>query len=451
MVAFQTFAGLVLFLAQSAPVHSLKLDNQDDIVKASESLASSLIKFYHGNESGHIPGLLPEVATNSDKGNGYYWFQSGAFMSSYIDYWQLTGDDTYNDLVSQGIQWQVGQNDDFMPTNQTKDIGNDDQSIWALGALTAAEYGFPAPSKTQPKWLDLAIAVWEEQRLRWDTEVKDEVCDGGLRWQIWTFNNGYDYKSTFANTLFFNLGARLAKFTANETFAEYAGKTWDWLEAREFINNETWAVYDGAAPSSNCTKINRIQFSAPSASLAMGAAFMYNYTDGSKEWKDRTESLTASTLKFFFPKNKGFSEIACANGGKCPKDLVTYKAFTHRWLAVTSQVAPFTADSILPAIRRSAEESKTESKGDDALEQTLGSFAAVSNLLIADTAVPGTRNETTGDKANKTEDGPTSSSSSVPSSSSTDESAGENSAFRLAGPDSFMSISFLVLAFLWIL
>lgn len=190
MVAFRNI-GLGLFLAQS--VQSMDLDSEDGIIKASKALASDLIKFYKGNESGHIPGLLPEREMGTD---GYYWYQSGAFMGAYVDYWQLTGDETYNDLVAEGIQWQRGQENDFIPTNQSREVGNDDQSTWALAALTAAEYGFPTPSGNSSEWLDLAITVWQEQRSRWDTEVEDDVCDGGLRWQMFPFNTGFDYKSS---------------------------------------------------------------------------------------------------------------------------------------------------------------------------------------------------------------------------------------------------------------
>jgi mannan endo-1,6-alpha-mannosidase len=193
MVAFRNI-GLGLSLAKAA--QSMDLDSKDGIVKASKALASDLIKFYKGNESGHIPGLLPEKETETD---GYYWYQSGAFMGAYVDYWQLTGDDTYNDLVAEGIQWQRGQENDFMPANQSRQAGNDDQSTWALSALTAAEYGFPTPSGNDSEWLDLATAVWQEQRSRWDTEVEDDVCDGGLRWQIFPFNAGFDYKSSMSD------------------------------------------------------------------------------------------------------------------------------------------------------------------------------------------------------------------------------------------------------------
>ncbi|KAF5680046.1 DFG5-like protein [Fusarium heterosporum] len=439
MVTLRNVVGLGL-LAQS--VYSMNLDSKDGIEKASKALASDLIKFYKGNESGQIPGLLPETKMGTD---GYYWYESGAFMGAYVDYWQLTGDDTYNDLVSKGIQWQGGKDNDFMPANQSASEGNDDQSVWALSALTAAEYGFPAADKG-PEWIDLATAVWEEQRSRWDAEVKEDVCDGGLRWQIFPFNNGYGYKHTLSNALFFNIGARLARMTGNDTYADYASKTWEWLEASELINNKTWAVYDGGQAAQNCTEINKIQLSAGSASLAMGAAFMYNFTDGSNEWRKRTEDITSTTLKFFF-KDGEFKEISCSKG-TCPRDIVTQKALVHRWLAVTTQVAPFTANSVLPVLLTSAKGLKAEGNGKDALEQTLANFAVISNLLIADSSAPGTGNSTNGKKTDETKDSPSSTTSSGTSASATE--AADNSAPKGTGSGSFLALCVIVLAFQWV-
>ena len=96
-----------------------------------------------------------------------------------------TGDTTYNAETSQAISFQAGSNGDFMPANQTKDEGNDDQVFWAFAAMTAAELGFPAP-ESGPSWLSMAQAVFNEQTTRWDTST----CGGGLRWQIFTWNNG---------------------------------------------------------------------------------------------------------------------------------------------------------------------------------------------------------------------------------------------------------------------
>lgn len=193
MFAFKNIAGLALLLAQSVTVQSMDLDSRKGILEASKGLAGDLIEFYNGNKSGNTPGLLENT---NGLGDGYYWYQSGVFMSAFVDYWQLTGDDTYNDLVSEGIQWQIGRDKDFMPANQTAQEGNDDQAIWAMAAMSAAEYGFPAPSDKKAQWYDLAKNAWDTQRKRWDAEDDSEVCHGGLRWQIMPTNTGFTYKSS---------------------------------------------------------------------------------------------------------------------------------------------------------------------------------------------------------------------------------------------------------------
>lgn len=44
-----------------------------------------------------------------------------------LDYWHYTNDSTYNDIIEQGMLFQTGENWDFMPSNQTNGMGNDDQ------------------------------------------------------------------------------------------------------------------------------------------------------------------------------------------------------------------------------------------------------------------------------------------------------------------------------------
>ena len=73
-----------------------------------------------------------------------------------------------------------------MPPNQSKTLGNDDQAFWGIAAMSAAEVGFPNPPPDQPQWLALAQAVFNTQVVRWDMQA----CDGGLKWQIFTFNAG---------------------------------------------------------------------------------------------------------------------------------------------------------------------------------------------------------------------------------------------------------------------
>lgn len=80
-----------------------------------------------------------------------------------------------------------------------------------------------------------------------------------------------------SNVCFFNLGARLARYTGNETYSKQAVEAWDWLTAVGFVDDETWAVYDGAHVDFNCTDINKAQFSYSAALLTQGVAYMYNY------------------------------------------------------------------------------------------------------------------------------------------------------------------------------
>ena len=73
------------------------------------------------------------------------------------------------------------------------------------------------------------------------------------------------------------MGARLARYTDNETYAEHASNTWDWIYGVKYINHDDWRVYDGGTVEHNCTDLHRATFSYNFAVLLQGAAFMYNY------------------------------------------------------------------------------------------------------------------------------------------------------------------------------
>lgn len=189
-----------------------------------------------------------------------------------IDYWHYTGDTTYNDVVSQALLFQVGPNDDYMPPNQTFDMGNDDQAFWAISALSAAEANFPNPPADQPQWLALAQAVFNEQVSRWDTQW----CNGGIRWQVYP-SSGYNEKNTISNGCLFQIAARLARYTGDDMYAQWAVKIWNWLYDVGLIDDD-YNVYDNAdADPLNCSQIDRNQWTYNAGTLIMGASTMYNY------------------------------------------------------------------------------------------------------------------------------------------------------------------------------
>jgi len=147
------------------------------------------MQYYKGNLSGQTPGILPGPPPAGD----YYWWEGGAMWGTLIDYWKMTGDESYNEVITQAMLWQVGPGKDYMPPNVTASLGNDDQGFWGMSAMLAAENKFPNPPDDKPQWLALAQAVFNTQA---NPDRHDDTCNGGLRWQIPFSNNGYDYKNS---------------------------------------------------------------------------------------------------------------------------------------------------------------------------------------------------------------------------------------------------------------
>jgi mannan endo-1,6-alpha-mannosidase len=222
-----------------------------------------MMKYYTGNHTGDNLGNLPDP---------YYWWEAGAMFGTMVEYWYYTGDTSYNSVVQDALLSQVGDEDNYMPANQTKTEGNDDQGFWGMAAMSAAEMKFDDPPAGEPGWVALAQAVFNTMALRWDTST----CSGGLRWQIFTFNTGYDYKNSVANGCFFNIGARLARYTGNETYGDWADKTWDWME-KTGLMSANYEVFDGTSDTDNCSSIDHLQFSYNQGLFLFGAAMMYNH------------------------------------------------------------------------------------------------------------------------------------------------------------------------------
>jgi mannan endo-1,6-alpha-mannosidase len=220
-------------------------------------------KWYTGDRPGDVPGNLPDP---------YYWWECGAMFNALIDYWYYTGDDQYNAITTQAMQHQIGDYTAFMPQNQSKSLGNDDQAFWGMAAMSAAENKLPdLPEDQGPSWLTLAQATFNTQAPRWNTEK----CGGGLKWQIFSLNNGFTYRNTISNGCFFNLAGRLYKYTRNQTYADWAEKTWNWERAIGLMSDD-FHFFDGTDDRNNCSDLNRIQWTYNAGVHMAGAAAMWN-------------------------------------------------------------------------------------------------------------------------------------------------------------------------------
>lgn len=245
----------------------LDVKSQDSIKSAARSLAGGIIAAYNdslASEDGGIPGLF-------DGKNDIYFWESGTLWNALLGYSYLTGDSQYDATISEALQFQLGDYDAFMPPNQTKTLGNDDQSCWALSAMTAAEIGLPKPKDAE--WVDYARNVWQIQSERLGSG--EDKCAGGLRWQIYTFNAGYNYMNAWSNGNFFLLSSRLAKFTGNATYSQYADKIFKWSQTVGLVDKD-FSVYDGTDSVANCSEVSKLRWTATHGLYTEGAALMYN-------------------------------------------------------------------------------------------------------------------------------------------------------------------------------
>lgn len=167
---------------------------------------------------------------------------------------------------------QASGSEDFMPLNQTTTEGNDDQGFWGMTAMRAAETKFQDPPSTEPGWLALAQGVFNTQAERWD----NQTCNGGLRWQIFTWNKGYNYKNSISNGCFFNLAARLALYTGNSTYSDWAVKAFDWVYNVGLISPD-FQVFDGTQNTDNCTAKDGTRWTYNAGVYLLGSAAMYNH------------------------------------------------------------------------------------------------------------------------------------------------------------------------------
>lgn len=158
--------------------------------------------------------------------------------------------------------------------------------------MTAAELNFQNPPPDGPQWLALAQAVFNEYVTRVEQEYA--YCGGGLRWQVYLFDTGWNYKNSISSGCFFNLGARLARYTSNSIYSDWAEKIWDWvidvglMELQTYSNASSnfsvngqgargYVIWDGTTLQSNCTAINGIPYTYNAGVWLLGTATMYNY------------------------------------------------------------------------------------------------------------------------------------------------------------------------------
>lgn len=296
-------------------------------------VVKGLMDYYEGKSYGGVVGMFYSP---------YYWWEAGVAWNSMLSYWYYTGNTTYNSIIMEALLAQTGEDWDYMPTNQTTTEGNDDQAFWGVTVMAAAEYNFTNPGADQPQWLYLAQAVFNTMASRWDSQN----CGGGLRWQIYTWNNGYNYKNTVSNGCLFHLAARLARYTGNSSYVDWADKIWNWVTDVKFLaaSDNKIHIYDGALISDNCSSITPLEWTYNYGLYLSGCAYMYNHTNDTT-WLTRANEIW-NRATVFFGDGQIMYEAACQSSGRCNNDQRCFKGIFSRFLALTMLMAPAMNETI---------------------------------------------------------------------------------------------------------
>ncbi|KAF2656997.1 glycoside hydrolase family 76 protein, partial [Lophiostoma macrostomum CBS 122681] len=262
----------------------------------------------------------------------FYWWESGTTLDALLTYWHVNADTSYNDLVSNTLLSQTTGTNDFMVGGQA--TGNDDQSWWALAAMTATEYSLPAPATP---WQTLAANVFNDQKGRWQTDT----CSGGLKWKINAGDTGYTYRSTISNALFFQLAARLARFNDDADALAWAEKAYSWMSTTGGgggVVTSSFDVFDGTSDSNGCSDVNHDLWSYNTGAMLYGSAIMASHTND-QVWKDRAQGFLDAVKRNFMQDGRLF-ETKCEGAGSCNADQVSFKGILARWLGASAVVLP---------------------------------------------------------------------------------------------------------------
>lgn len=314
----------------------------DSVRNVAATLVHDALTYYTGNTSSNPLEL-------GDLNEPYYWWVAGALWGTLIDYWHYTQDPSYNEVVIEALlaPSNIGPNFDYMPPEHAGEEGNDDLFFWGSAAMAAAERNLAQPVDTAPSWLQIGANVFDSLQSRWNTTH----CGGGLTWQIYPDNpNGMNYKNSISNGGFFQMAARLARATGNDTYLEWAEKVWDWSYEIGFIDHEFWHVYDGTDAANNCSDVNKQSYTYTSGVYLYAASVLANYTQEQK-WIDRATNLLTGAEWFFGPYENSTDilyEGACEVVDRCNADMTTHKAYLARFMWQSTWMLP----SLRPKVER---------------------------------------------------------------------------------------------------
>lgn len=350
----------IIFILGCVLAVPFEINSQLSVCAAAKEVQRGIWDYYEGTQYGGTVGLFVPP---------YYWWNAGEAFGGLLDYYTFCDptNETLKSLIYEGMYHQAGENFDYIPANQTMVEGNDDQGVWGLTIMQAVERNFTDPK--DHSWLSMAQAVYNTMNSKWD----DKTCNGGLRWQMFTWNAGYDYKNTISNGCLFQMAARLARYVGDDgnntaqNYTDTAEKVWDWMEEVGFLTLENGGseleLYDGAKinpDNQSCDYVTHLKWSYNFGVFITGAAYLYDHTKDTK-WLDRINEIWTAS-KFFFDGTI-MAETTCAPD-KCNNDQRSFRCLFARSLSLVSVIVPEMREKFNPYMDDSAVAAAQSCSGD---------------------------------------------------------------------------------------
>lgn len=222
------------------------------------------------SNSTKLDGTLNPFYTVPDSNRDPFTKAEADAYTALFHYWNTTGDESYNKLITERMNTKRGTQDDFKPLKTNISCL---QGHWGMAAMTAAETGFPQ-GNSMPPWITLARNAFDALESKWD----ESYCGGGISCLI----EGIYDKNSMGNGMLFQLAARLAFATTDrkerEYYASRAVYAWEWAVKAQMVDEIKWSVVFSVSNTTmggTCVPIERSGWSEIYGLYLSGAAYMY--------------------------------------------------------------------------------------------------------------------------------------------------------------------------------
>jgi predicted alpha-1,6-mannanase (GH76 family) len=111
--------------------------------------------------------------------------------------------------------------------------------------------------------------------------IDRETHTDSVALQVFHWLNGWKYKNTASNGGFFHLGARLAMYTKNDTYAIWAEKVFDWMSESPLLPGDG-TVNDGTSMDTTpmCKDADHTQWTYNYGIMIAGTAYVSQHMRG---------------------------------------------------------------------------------------------------------------------------------------------------------------------------